>query len=188
MAGYNRAPNNTDRILQETGSGFAIGALGSIPYHFFKGVRTMPRGSRISGSFDYVRMRAPRTAGSFAVWMSLFSAVDCAAAYLRHKEDPWNTIVAGASASAILALRQGTGPAMKAAVTSGLLMALGEGLMLFNEREGPELNNANKGHVPVPIPVPIPVQEEASSSSGFFQTWFGSGKKDDGSSYILEGR
>lgn len=43
-----------------------------------------------------IRREAPRTGGSFAVWGGLFSTFDCTLVALRKKEDPWNSIAAGA--------------------------------------------------------------------------------------------
>ena len=43
-----------------------------------------------------IRREAPRIGGSFAVWGGLFSTFDCTLVALRRKEDPWNSIAAGA--------------------------------------------------------------------------------------------
>ena len=43
-----------------------------------------------------IRREAPRIGGSFAVWGGLFSTFDCTLVALRKKEDPWNSIAAGA--------------------------------------------------------------------------------------------
>ncbi|GKD24051.1 hypothetical protein Tco_1225754, partial [Tanacetum coccineum] len=48
------------------------------------------------------------------------------------KEDPWNSIIAGAAVGGFLSLRQGTGPAVRSAVIGGLVLGLieGAGIML----------------------------------------------------------
>ncbi len=57
-----------------------------------------------------IRREAPRIGGSFAVWGGLFSTFDCTLVALRHKEDPWNSIAAGALTGGFLQLRTGTPP------------------------------------------------------------------------------
>ncbi|XP_021835810.2 mitochondrial import inner membrane translocase subunit TIM17-1-like [Spinacia oleracea] len=130
MAAYDPPPTFTYRIAKEAGTGFSIGALASTPYHFYKGIASMPRGSRITGGLQNIRMRSPATAGSWAVWCSLFGASECAAAHLRAKEDPWNTIIGGAAASGILTLRKGPGPTVRAALFTGWLIGLVEGVQI----------------------------------------------------------
>lgn len=49
-----------------------------------------------------IRREAPRIGGSFAVWGGLFSTFDCTLVALRKKEDPWNSIAAGALTGAAL--------------------------------------------------------------------------------------
>lgn len=55
-----------------------------------------------------IRREAPRIGGSFAVWGGLFSTFDCTLVAIRHKEDPWNSIAAGALTGGFLQLRTGT--------------------------------------------------------------------------------
>ena len=54
-----------------------------------------------------IRREAPRIGGSFAVWGGLFSTFDCTLVAVRHKEDPWNSIAAGALTGGFLSLRTG---------------------------------------------------------------------------------
>ena len=56
------------RILTDTGSAFAVGAVGGSFYHFVKGLRNAPTGARFTGGLEAVRMNAPRIGSSFAVW------------------------------------------------------------------------------------------------------------------------
>ena len=57
-----------------------------------------------------IRREAPRIGGSFAVWGGLFSTFDCTLVAVRHKEDPWNSIAAGALTGGFLSLRTGVWP------------------------------------------------------------------------------
>lgn len=61
----------------------------------------------VVGWAQAVRREAPRIGGSFAVWGGLFSTFDCTLVALRHKEDPWNSIAAGALTGGFLQLRTG---------------------------------------------------------------------------------
>lgn len=121
-----------DRILDDIGGAFGMGAVGGSAFHFLKGTYNSPKYERLLGGAQAVRMNAPRVGGSFAVWGGLFSAFDCTMVYARQKEDPWNSIIAGAATGGFLQMRQGLGPATRSAVFGGVLLALieGAGIML----------------------------------------------------------
>lgn len=95
-----------DRILDDMGGAFGMGAVGGSAFHFLKGIYNSPKGHRFVGGTQAVRMNAPRVGGSFAVWGGLFSAFDCTMVYVRQKEDPWNSIFAGAATGGFLQMRQ----------------------------------------------------------------------------------
>ena len=105
-----------------------MGAVGGSVFHFLKGLRNSPNGARIIGGMQAARMSAPRVAGSFAVWAGLFNAFDCTMVYVRNKEDPWNSIIAGATTGGVLSLRRGLGAAGASAIFDGVALALIEGL------------------------------------------------------------
>ncbi|CAL5429227.1 unnamed protein product [Camellia sinensis] len=121
-----------DRILDDVGGAFGMGAVGGSAFHFIKGIYNSPKGERLIGGTQAVRMNAPRVGGSFAVWGGLFSTFDCTMVYVRQKEDPWNSIIAGAATGGFLQMRQGLGAASRSALFGGLLLALieGAGIML----------------------------------------------------------
>lgn len=121
-----------DRILDDIGGAFGMGAVGGAVFHFIKGTYNSPKGSRFVGGTQAISMNAPRVGGSFAVWGGLFSTFDCSMVYLRQKEDPWNSIIAGAATGGFLAMRQGVGAASRSAAFGGVLLALieGAGIML----------------------------------------------------------
>lgn len=62
------------------------------------------------------------------MWGGLFAVCDCSLVAIRHKEDPWNSIMSGAATGGILALRAGPKTAAKNALVGGVLLALIEGL------------------------------------------------------------
>ncbi|KVH91331.1 mitochondrial import inner membrane translocase subunit TIM17-2-like [Cynara cardunculus var. scolymus] len=129
-----------DRILDDIGGAFGMGAVGGAAFHFLKGTYNSPKGERFVGGIQAVRMNAPRVGGSFAVWGGLFSTFDCTMVYLRQKEDPWNSIIAGAATGGFLQMRQGLGAASRSAVFGGVLLAMieGAGIMLNKLMSAPQ--------------------------------------------------
>ncbi|XP_031250640.1 mitochondrial import inner membrane translocase subunit TIM17-2-like [Pistacia vera] len=180
-----------DRILDDIGGAFGMGAVGGSAFHFLKGVYNSPSSSRLIGGTQAVRMNAPRVGGSFAVWGGLFSTFDCSMVYLRQKEDPWNSIFAGAAAGGFLSMRQGLGASARSALFGGVLLALieGAGIMLNKALSGPQVMPNLVEEVPAMVggpgfPAGLPGQPgqglESSSSesdSGWFGGFFSGGKK-----------
>lgn len=133
------APDQTrepcpDRILDDMGGAFGMGAVGGSAFHFIKGMKNSPNGERLLGGAQAVRMNAPRVGGSFAVWGGLFSVFDCSMVYVRQKEDPWNSIFAGAATGGFLQMRHGMRAASRSAAFGGILLALIEGAGLMINR------------------------------------------------------
>ncbi|KAK9275644.1 hypothetical protein L1049_022911 [Liquidambar formosana] len=194
-----------DRILDDIGGAFGMGAVGGSAFHFVKGIYNSPKGERLIGGSQAVRMNAPRVGGSFAVWGGLFSAFDCTMVYVRQKEDPWNSIIAGAATGGFLQMRQGLGAASRSAVFGGVLLALieGAGIMLNkvlsapqnmpimidepmpNMAGGPGFPMGQFRGPPQPAPEAASMATGSSSSSSdsgsssWFGGWFGGGKQQD---------
>ncbi|KAK3146955.1 hypothetical protein QOZ80_3BG0275750 [Eleusine coracana subsp. coracana] len=116
-----------DRILDDVGGAFGMGVVGGYAWHFGKGLYNSPNGHRLAGGTTAARMNAGRTGGRFAVWGGLFSVFDCALVYARQKEDPWNSVAAGAATGGLLAMRQGLLACGTNAIAGGVLLALIEG-------------------------------------------------------------
>lgn len=112
-----------------------MGAIGGSIWHFVKGARNSPRGARLAGAIDAAKVRAPVLGGSFAVWGGLYSSFDCMLQGIRHKEDPWNSIAAGAMSGGVLASRSGLRMAAKSAAGGGILLALIEGVSILLTRQ-----------------------------------------------------
>ncbi|EEF48171.1 mitochondrial import inner membrane translocase subunit TIM17-2 [Ricinus communis] len=178
-----------DRILDDIGGAFGMGAVGGSAFHFIKGIYNSPTGARLIGGTQAVRMNAPRVGGSFAVWGGLFSAFDCTMVYARQKEDPWNSIFAGAATGGFLSMRQGLGASARAALFGGILLGLIEGAGIM-------LNKVMSAQQNMPVMIDdsapamaglpsLPGQEPASTSSGsesgssWFGGWFGGGKTEE---------
>ncbi|XP_020099069.1 mitochondrial import inner membrane translocase subunit TIM17-2-like [Ananas comosus] len=190
-----------DRILDDVGGAFGMGAVGGSAFHFIKGLYNSPNGERLAGGAQAVRMNAPRVGGSFAVWGGLFSAFDCSMVYLRQKEDPWNSIIAGAATGGFLQMRQGAGPAARSALFGGVLLALIEGAGIMLNRflavpqnlppmmEEPAPAGGAGGFLPpgvVQPPLPLPQSpaaaavEEDTGGRSWFGGFFGGDKKKEG--------
>jgi len=133
------------RILDDIGGAFAMGAVGGGIWHLVKGFRNAPPGLR-NGLFyaaDAVKARAPITGGSFATWGALFASFDCLFAWGRAKEDPWNSIMSGATTGGLLAIRAGPRAATKNAVIGGVLLAAIEGLgIVITKMTAPPMQTA----------------------------------------------
>ncbi|KAM7275586.1 hypothetical protein ACFE04_017452 [Oxalis oulophora] len=182
-----------DRILDDVGGAFGMGAVGGSAFHFLKGVYNSPQGTRLIGGTQAVRMNAPRVGGSFAVWGGLFSAFDCSMVYVRQKEDPWNSIMAGAATGGFLAMRQGLGAASRSAAFGGVLLALieGAGIMLNKVLSVPqEMPMMVEEGMPNGPPQGFSMGQSNSSepeSGSWFGGFFGKGKTDDGASVNSSG-
>ncbi|XP_054809866.1 mitochondrial import inner membrane translocase subunit TIM17-2-like [Prosopis cineraria] len=187
-----------DRILDDIGGAFGMGAVGGSAFHFLKGLYNSPKGSRLIGGSQAVRLNAPRVGGSFAVWGGLFSTFDCTMVYLRQKEDPWNSIIAGAATGGFLCMRQGLGASARSAAFGGVLLALieGAGIMLNKflsaqqqmpimiEEPMPEYPNPSSNRLPVPtVPQEMTSSTVPSDSGSKSKSWFGGlsggGNKDE---------
>lgn len=111
-----------------------MGSIGGSIWHSIKGARLAPAGARIAGSVSAVSARAPVLGGQFAVWGGLFACCDCSLTAIRQKEDPWNSIISGATTGGILAARAGPRAMASAAVVGGVLLALIEGMGIMFSR------------------------------------------------------
>ncbi|KAL5079815.1 hypothetical protein RYX36_008236 [Vicia faba] len=165
-----------DRILDDVGGAFGMGAVGGSAFHFLKGLYNSPKGDRLIGATQAVRLNAPRIGGSFAVWGGLFSSFDCTMVYVRQKEDPWNSIVAGAATGGFLSMRQGLAASARSAAFGGVLLALIEGA-------GIALNKFLSAQQPMPIMMdempPQTPENLDSNKSSWFGGMFGGPKEEE---------
>ncbi|KAL4431124.1 hypothetical protein ABPG75_006380 [Micractinium tetrahymenae] len=191
-----------DRILDDVGGAFGMGAVGGGLWHLLKGMKNSPSGHRFVGGIDAIRREAPRIGGSFAVWGGLFSTFDCTLVALRKKEDPWNSIAAGALTGGFLQLRTGLKSAGKSAVFGGVLLAMieGVGILLTRvtapppapvpmvEMPGPSPSSgkpmgmqpaAEMPAIPPPVAEPAAAEPAAAPGGGWFGGWFSGGKKEE---------
>jgi len=122
------------RIVDDIGGAFCMGCIGGGIWHSVKGARLAPSGARMAGSMAAVVARSPVLGGQFAIWGGLFACCDCTLTAIRQKEDPWNSIISGATTGGILAARAGPRAAASAAAVGGILLALIEGMGIMLSR------------------------------------------------------
>jgi import inner membrane translocase subunit TIM17 len=126
------------RIVDDVGGAFSMGNIGGGMWHAVKGARMAPAGARFAGSLSAIQARAPVLGGQFAVWGGLFACCDCTLTSVRQKEDPWNSIISGATTGGVLAARAGPRAMASAAVVGGVLLALIEGMgIMFTKMTAP---------------------------------------------------
>jgi mitochondrial import inner membrane translocase subunit TIM17 len=122
------------RIIIDLGDGFSTGcALGAL-WYFVKGSYYAVRRERIKGGLMLLRSRAPILGGSFAMWACIFSVSSCIMVYIRQREDPINSVIAGFSTGFVLAIRGGFRNAFRSAVIGGLFLGIIEGIMVIHQQ------------------------------------------------------
>ncbi|XP_013622614.1 PREDICTED: mitochondrial import inner membrane translocase subunit TIM17-2-like [Brassica oleracea var. oleracea] len=172
-----------DRILDDIGGAFGMGAVGGSAFHFLKGTYNSPKGSRFLGGKQAVAMNAPRLGGSFAVWGGLFSTFDCSMVYLRQKEDPWNSIIAGAATGGFLSMRQGPNAAVRSALVGGVLLALieGAGIALNKMMAEPQHMQMEEGMPGMQMGQQQQMPNQGQPPENTASSWFGGlfGKKNE---------
>lgn len=94
--------------MEDCGAAFAMGSIGGSIFHGFKGYKNAPSGlkRRFTGGFTTIRQKATLTGANFAAWGGMFSVVDCSLAYIRQKDDPWNSIASGFITGGLLQVRR----------------------------------------------------------------------------------
>ena len=111
-----------------------MGAVGGGVWYLVKGLKNSPPGARMKGALESIRRESPRLGGSFAVWGGLFSTFDCILVGIRKKEDPWNSIAAGALTGGVLAVRRGPNEVLVSGAFGGMILAMIEGLGILITR------------------------------------------------------
>ncbi|KAG1665625.1 hypothetical protein FOA52_011456 [Chlamydomonas sp. UWO 241] len=165
-----------DRIIDDIGGAFGMGAVGGGAWHLIKGLRNSPPGFRAQGALEALRRESPKLGGSFANWGLTFSLFDCSLQYVRKKEDPWNAIGAGALTGGFLQLRSGFRSAAKSAAFGGVLLAIIEGLGIFVGRlASPPPPGVPQGMGMGPVPTEPAVAAAGGDGGSWFTSLFGGG-------------
>ncbi|KAM0852072.1 hypothetical protein ACQ4PT_052004 [Festuca glaucescens] len=94
-----------DRILDDAGGGFAMGVVGGSAFHFLKGRRNSPMAMDYWWYAGYAH-EPPASRRELRCVGRPLLRLGCTTVYIHQKEDPWNSIVAGASTMGVLSLRR----------------------------------------------------------------------------------
>lgn len=148
-----------DRIIEDLGGAFGMGAVGGFLWHFGRGARNSPQGDRLQGALYSARSRAPILGGNFAVWGGTFSCFDCSLQYIRRQDDHWNAIASGFLTGGVLAARGGWKAASRNAVIGGVLLAIIEGVAALLMRSASE------------TPREMHMREKQMKENGGWPTW-----------------
>lgn len=142
MAGrrdLNREPC-PDRILDDMGGAFGMGALGGFLWHFAKGWRNSPKYEKFNGAMFSGSLKSPAVGSAFATWGGIFCAFDCTLAYARGgKEDSWNPVLAGAATGGVLSMRSGWKSCARNAAVGGVLLGIIEVVQIMFLRGAPSM-------------------------------------------------
>ena len=113
-----------------------MGLIGGALFNAINGARHAPAGwsRRALGGLVRMKERAPVLGGQFAAWGFCFSSFDCTFAHIRQKEDPWNSIMSGAAAGAVMAARSGPKHMLGSAIVGAVLLGLIEGMGIMLNR------------------------------------------------------
>ncbi|KAG9448773.1 hypothetical protein H6P81_008738 [Aristolochia fimbriata] len=113
---------------------FAMGVVGSSTLDFLKGVNDSPRGMRLVGGSQAVRMNTPRSAGSMALFGGLYSVFECSMAYIRQKEDPWNPIIGNAAVCGFHWRKEGFRAVTRATAVGAAVAAAGQQVIIMRDK------------------------------------------------------
>jgi len=149
MDQYNREPCPW-RIFGDCGGAFAMGITGGGLFNFIGGARNAPAGfqRRALGGLVRMREKAPVLGGQFAAWCLCFASIECTLSHARQKEDPWNSIMAGAGAGAIMVVRNGPKAMAGSALVGGVLLAMIEGIGVMMNKYQAQMMRAPPEQMP----------------------------------------
>jgi len=156
------------RIIDDCGGAFSMGLIGGSLFQMISGARNAPSGlqRRALAGIVRVKERAPILGGQFAAWGICFSTFDCTFVHLRQKEDPWNSIMSGAAAGAVMVARHGPKQMLGSAVVGGVLLGLIEGLgIMMNHFGSTQFRPVDPRMVPED---PAALEQAPSESKGLF--------------------
>ncbi|KAK0419105.1 hypothetical protein QR680_013955 [Steinernema hermaphroditum] len=154
------------RILEDSGSAFAMGLIGGSLFHSFTGFKQAARGKKLSGLVNNVRISSPRTGAQFAAWGGVFSTIDCCMVAIRKKEDSLNSITSGALTGALLATRSGPKMMAVSGALGGVILAMIEGVSFAMSRWMTDMQHMEEQQA-LEDPRSLPSASSAPSQSEF---------------------
>ncbi|KAF0992327.1 hypothetical protein HZS_534 [Henneguya salminicola] len=92
-----------NRIYEDTGVAFTIGAIGGIIFQCGQAIFTRSRSRTLLKIGSKLRYRVPTTCGSFALWGLSFSLCECSLQFIGVKNQAASAVIAGSFTGALLA-------------------------------------------------------------------------------------
>ncbi|KAJ6243519.1 hypothetical protein M0813_21956 [Anaeramoeba flamelloides] len=111
-----------NKIVNDLGSNFVMGALGGGMWDAIKGVRASPKGHRLMGGIHGFHDNALKSASKFANWNILFATFENVSLRVRKEDDVWNRVISGVVTGGLLASRGGPREAIKSGLVTGAFM------------------------------------------------------------------
>ncbi|KAF8697468.1 hypothetical protein HU200_036070 [Digitaria exilis] len=124
---YDEIPDHRHRFVDYAGEGFLFGAAFGSAFYAIKGFRNSAVGGRLAGAGRAALVNAPRVGGMLGTISFLFSASNSAMALARQKDDPWNSIVAGATSMGLFHMHLGARTAAVSALIGATVSVALEG-------------------------------------------------------------
>ena len=121
--------NITYHISDSFLTGYSVGSI----FYFIKGVYISPKNNRIKGGIKFIKDRAKKLGGNFALWSLLYSLSYNGISKFRKKNDILNNTFAGFSTGFIMSFRNGWKNSFKSGLTSTAFLLFVEGIGNFNQ-------------------------------------------------------
>lgn len=111
-------------IIDDFGSGYAMGGVMGSIFHFIRGMVISPKKEKFYGGIVQIRRRAPILAGSFAVWSGMFGFFQCVLLAAFKEDTIFNRTLAGALTGGIVQMRGGIHSFIRGFAFGGLFLGL----------------------------------------------------------------
>ena len=119
--------NLTYHISDSFLTGYSLGTI----YYVIKGIYITPKNYKIKGTIKYIKDRAKKLGGNFALWSLFYSLSFNGICKLRKKNDILNNAFAGFSTGFIMNFRNGFKYSFRSGLTSSFFCSLLKELVIF---------------------------------------------------------
>uniref|UniRef100_A0A6B2G8X8 Putative mitochondrial import inner membrane translocase subunit Tim17 4 (Trinotate prediction) n=1 Tax=Myxobolus squamalis TaxID=59785 RepID=A0A6B2G8X8_MYXSQ len=123
-----------NRIYEDTGVAFTIGAIGGVVFQLGQAIFTKYRSRTILKIGSKFRYRVPTTSGSFALWGLSFSSCECSLQKFGIKNQAASAIISGGLTGAILAAQRSRKSIFLGAFFGFLILSMIEMAIVFAEK------------------------------------------------------
>ena len=134
--------NLTYHISDSFLTGYSLGTI----YYIIKGIYITPKNYKIKGTIKYIKNRAKKLGGNFALWSLFYSLSFNGICKLRKKNDILNNAFAGFSTGFIMNFRNGFKYSFRSGLTSSFFLLFIEGIGNFhqNYQRKKQINDDNQ--------------------------------------------